>query len=191
MGFQYRISQECREHAIGQEWTFARFTRRTWESLADYGKLRLPNPLETALAVIDQVTAKDAEILAGLRSKDEAEAAKAKEEKRKPLLVSNSFRPYGAELWDRAYAYSQRYLEAGSPELHGLLRSHEGKSMLCYLLLKTNHPDITDDAAHDVYWDLMLNASADEPDGRKSFDEIVEVCSGRAPQCLKNELSPA
>ena len=187
--YKYRISQECQERAIGKEWTFARFSMRVWERLADYGLSRLPNPLKAALEIVEEVSLKDAQILRNLLAQDQAEFAEAELQKRMPKpAIAPRWRPFSDVIWEKAYAQRSRYLQAGSPELQGLMDSHEGNGYLFYLLLRSHHPDITEEVAYDVYWDLFTNGGAD---GRRNPQQVIAICNGTAPESLKNASTPA
>jgi hypothetical protein len=188
MSYNYRIGRSCTESAIGKEWTFGRFTRKIWIDLADEGRKLLPNPVKEALAIIDEVTLRDAEIIRKLKIADGQEIERAKAEHRQPVLMSDSYVSMSTEILDRAYKATGRYLSAGSPELIQFIGSQEGGSHLFYLLLREHHKDVTQDEAFDVYNDLALNNGAD---GRRTVAEIINICNGKSAEPLKNEGSPA
>lgn len=188
MSYSYCIGRECTEHAVGKEWTFSRWQRAVWIDLATEAKRLMPNPISVALAAIEEATLSDARILAGLRAQDQAEIAKAAEERRVPNLMAEAYHPISARLTDLAYAAARRYTSPGSPEMMEFLESHEGGSFLFYLLLKPKHPAITVDEAYEVYWDLGVNNGAD---GRKTFREIINTCNGKSAVPAKNGESPA
>lgn len=194
MSYQYRISQPCTEWAIGQQWTFARFTRRVWEDFAKFARALLPDPVAIAIANVKQATEVDAETLRDIRTADAKEMSAAKIEKRKPQLLAAQFRGLSDAIADKALAKGTSYLSAQSPELSALLNSHEGGAYLFWLLLNPKRHDdppviaVTEDEAYDVYWDLWSNDGAD---GRKTIPQIISVCNGTAPECVKNGSPPA
>lgn len=188
MSYSYCIGRECTENALGKDWTFSRWKRTVWIDLATEAKRLMPNPITVALTAIENATLSDARVLAGLRSQDAAEMAKAKEEGRAPVLMADEYYPISTALTDRAYASARRYLSPGSPEMMEFLDSHEGCSFLFYLLLRPNHPAITVDEAYDIYWDLGTNDGAD---GRKKVWDILKTCMGKSAVPAKNGESPA
>jgi hypothetical protein len=184
----YRCSRPATEWAIGKQWTFARFTYTVWEDLSAWGRTRLPNLAKELLSLYDEAALRDAEAIRRLRIADQEEVKRAKTEGREPVLLADQYQQLSRTLFEKALAWSGRYIQAASPELQDLYASPEGGAYLFYLLLKPGHPDIERTVAYDVYMDLRLASGSD---GRKTVEEIRDICSGRAPEPLKNVDSPA
>ena len=189
MSYTYVIGRQCEEMAVGKKWTFQKFTRKVWADLAVEARRLMPDPIAVlGTEAYEKLVLSDAETIRKMTIADEAEKVAAKAEKRKPILMAPQYQGASKAIEERAYLSKSRYLSAGSPELSGFLLSNEGQSYLFYLLLKTAHPDITPDDAYDVYWDLASNAGSD---GRKTPDEIINICNGRSAEPSKNGESPA
>jgi hypothetical protein len=193
MSYNYRIGRESQEWACGKLYRFSKFNRRVWLELGDEGRRRMPNPVAAAMESIKQATLLDAEIMQQLAAKDAEETAKAAAERRRAVLLLPQYRSLSDAIVEGARKDACRYLSAGSPELQSFIMSHEGGSYLFWLLIKSipDQAEVTLDEAFDAYTDLMLNASSETPDGRKTPNEIVDICSGRAPDPAKNEPAPA
>ncbi len=188
LNHHFYIGRDVEESACGKRWTFSRFTRGVWIALGKEGKKLIPNPVEEAIEPARHATAVDAEIIRDLMVKDEAEGRAAQTEQRAPFYLMPGYRPLSETIVEKAYAVGRRYLSAGSPELQEFINSIEGGSHLFYLLLKPKHPDITEDVAYDVYFDLYQNRGRD---GRKLVRQIVDECSGAAAEAPKNAEAPA
>ena len=189
MSYNYVIGRTCQEWAIGKQWTFGKFTRLIWEEIAQEARKLMPDPIDVlGDESYEKVVLRDAEIIRKLQIADAAELAKAKSEGRAPALMAPQYSPVSRGLEERAYIGKSRYLSAGSPELNGFLMSNEGQGYLFYLLLRAAHADITPEEGFDIYWDLSVNNGKD---GRKTPDQIVNICNGRAPESPKNEAAPA
>jgi hypothetical protein len=188
MSYSYIIGRDCEETAIGRPWKFSKFTRLVWADLAQEGRRLMPDPVVAMLEVCDAVAAKDSEIIRKLRAADSEEIVKAKAEKRDPILVAPLYEPIMKGFEDRAFVMKTRYLSAGSPDLNEFLMSTEGQSYLFFLLLRKYQPEITDEIAYDVYRDLGVNNGRD---GRKTPNQIIDICNGTAPEPAKNEPLPA
>lgn len=188
MGHRYRQSQDCTEFAIKRSWTFSRFTRRIWQDFAAFGRGLIPSPIDMALDSLEKAIDIDARCLRKVMADDTAEMDAAKREGRKPHILLPMFRPTADNMVKEAYRQAGRYLSAESPELSELINSIEGGAYLFYLLLKPKHPDVTEDDAYDVYWDLERNAGED---GRKTVQDIIQTCNGTAPETVKNDSPPA
>lgn len=63
------------------------------------------------------------------------------------------------------------YLSIGSPEVMRCLGSMEGMAFMLYVLLRPNHPGITEDEAFDIVMDL----------GAQKFKETLEAAGGKVP----------
>lgn len=194
MSYNYVIGRQCTEQAIGKAWTFARFSRTVWADLAREARRLMPDPIAIlGTPEFENIVKRDAEILRGLMVKDAEELQAAKKEGRKPILIAPQYVPISKGIEEKAYLAKTRYLSAGSPELAGFMNSNEGLAFVFFLLLRPNHPEITDETAYDVFWDLSLNAEQKYlggGDGRMTPDEIISTCNGRSPAPAKNEASP-
>lgn len=187
MSYTYVIGRPCEENAIGKDWKFSRFSGNVWADLAREGRRLMPDPIAVlGTDAFEVVALRDAEILRKIEMADQAERAAAKAAGRPPVLMGPRFTSVSKGIEERAYLSASRYLSIGSPELSGFLLSNEGQSHLLFLLLKPNHPEITAQDAYDIFWDLASNAGKD---GRKTPDQIIQICNGRAPEPAKNEAS--
>lgn len=81
-------------------------------------------------------------------------------------------------LVERAMEKATTVLTMGSPEVQGLMDSLEGLSYLFYLLLRKNHPDVTEDEALAIVLEV----------GETEAAAAAKVASGQVPS--KNPESP-
>jgi hypothetical protein len=177
------IGREYKVTALGKEWTFSRWTRRVWVEFAAWAKKVLPDPITAALAAIEQATIRDAEIMRELTRKDAAEIAKAEKEQKPPVLMAGQYKPLSEILVNKAQELASSYLDFNSPQFRSILASPAGASYAMYLLLKPNHPDVTEDDAYDV----MTALGGDE------IGRIFATVQGKAAAAdlPKNAESPA
>lgn len=171
------IGVEIEKEALGQKWRFSRWTREVWRALASWAKDVLPDPYEALSKNLDKIALKDAEILRQLQIADNAERVKAKAESRPAILMAPQFRPFADTMVDKIIDKANSYLSFNSPELNSLINSAMGGAQLYYLLLKPNHPDITEEQAYEI----MLALSSEDA------KEIVAAVSGRSHAKPKNE----
>lgn len=180
MGMVSHIGREVTVSVMGQSWTFSRWTRKVWIALTDYAKGRVPNPLVEAHAVLPGYIIADAEAIRQLVIADEAEKVKAAEEGRLPVLMASKFSPSSDMLIQKSIDKRNLYMGFGSPELGAFMQSVDGMSFIFYLLLKPNHPDVTEDDAYEI---MMAMDAADKA-------RVMSVTRGDAQATPKNESAP-
>lgn len=180
MGMVNHIGREVTVTALGQSWTFARWVRKTWVALTDYAQTRIPNPLKEAAAVLPEWSVCDAETIRKLAIADEAEKVKAAAEGRTPVLMASKFSPASDTLIQKSIDKRATYLGFGSPELGSFMQSVDGMSFIFFLLLKPNHPDVTEDDAYEI---MMSMDAADKA-------RVMSVTRGEAQATPKNESAP-
>lgn len=193
---------------VKETWTFARWDRRVWVAFSQWAATILPNPVKVALADIDSLVLKDAEIHRELAKRDHdelervkaenrriiaqtdkenaAERALAQQEKREARLKEPQLKPHipmegnysdiSETLTQKALDKASSYLGFQSPELSSLMKSVPGSSYLFFLLLKPNHPDMTEDLAYEI---LMAV-------GPSEVERIFTTVQGAAPAKKKD-----
>lgn len=178
------IGREFVAEALGQKWTFSRWTYGVWVEFAKWAKTQLPDPIVVALDGIEQAAVKDAEILRRLSQQDANEITLAAKEGRVPVLVLDKWTPLSDTLTNKAQELASCYLDFSSKQFRSLLTSPVGAAYVMYLLLKGKHPDATPDLAYDLFTVL----------GADTVREIFDQVQGKAPQPAgdpKNGDSPA
>ncbi len=174
------VGREVTVSALGQDWTFSRWDRRTWEAIAAWAKPLLPNPLREFRAVVAEFAAEDAQILRDLYIADLAEEKKAAEEKRLPVLMAPKYTPFADMMAQKAIDKAACHLEFFGAPMQSVLSSPGGAVQVVYLLLKAKHPDITEDTAEDIATELG-----------KRLKDIFAICRGEMPPAPKNDEAPA
>ncbi len=178
------VGREVTEAALGQDWTFSRWTRAVHQAYSEWAQNMLPDPIERVTRSLDKVALKDAAIIRQLQIDDLAETKKAKEENRPAILMAPQYTPFADVMTKQAINKAGCYTGFGSPEIASLINSPEGTSYLFYLLLKPKHKDITPDQAYDVM--LALN-QREEGLSRK----VIDTVSGKLDAPPKNEPAQA
>lgn len=176
------LGRECEFDALGRKWKAARQTRRVLIEFADWARPMIPNPVKSALEDIDAIVLKDAEILRQLTAADQVEREKAKAEGRDPVLIRPEWQPLSGDIIKQARERKDSWKDINSPEILSILNSFRGQAYLFFLLLKRNHPDITE---------AMVDEMLEELPG-KEIVRILETTSGsgkKAPP--KNAEAPA
>lgn len=181
MSLAEHVGREVQITTLGRTWKFSRWTRKVWAEFTAEAQKRIPNPLVEANLVLPDWSRGDAETLRLLIQADREEQAKAREEGREPILVSDKFRPNSDLLVEKSIDKRNLYLGFQSKELQSYLFSVPGMSFVFFLLLKPNHPEITDEDAYDV----MISVGPTEQ------ARIVQTTQGIASESPKNELAPA
>lgn len=148
------IGKECSFEALGQTWTAARQTRRVLIEFGDWARPQIPNPVRSALEDIDVATAKDAAILRELTRQDLEEETKARSEGREPVLLRPLYKPIANDMVARAQQAKDCYKEINHPEILSLMNSFKGQAFLFFLLLRRNHPAITQEQVDDILEEL-------------------------------------
>lgn len=72
---------------------------------------------------------------------------------------------------------AQAYLSIGSPQVMRALGSLEGMGHMLWLLLRPNHPGITEDEAFDIVMDL----------GLEKFRQTLEATGGKVPAAAEGK----
>lgn len=175
------LGRECEFVALGRTWKAARQTRRVLIEFADWARPQVPNPVRSALEEIDLATAADAEAIRELRRLDLIEDAKAKQEKREPVLMLPLYQPLANTMLQEAQRRKDSYKDINYPEILSLLNSLKGQAYLFYLLLRRNHPDATEAQVDDILDEL-------HPDEIK---RILRVTAGEGRPSPKNDQAPA
>ncbi len=174
------VGRETTTEAFGVTWSFTRWTRAVWVKFAAWAKDFLPDPIEEVIKHIDKLAVKDAEVIRQVRLADQAEMAKAAAEGRPPVLLAAGYKEMASEFREKAIEQATCYLSFDSRQMASLTRSVPGASQLFYLLLKPNHPELTEDDAYEILIAV----------GQAEVDRIFETVSGRSA-AAKNAGSQA
>jgi hypothetical protein len=176
------IGREYTVEALGQKWTFSRWTYGVWVKLAEWAKTQLPDPIVAALAGIEQAAVKDAEILRKLSLADAAEIQKAQADGRPPALSLPAWKPTSEVLTEKAQELASCYLDFNSRQFRSLITSPVGMAYVMHLLLLAKHPDATPELAYDLFTVL----------GQEEVGKIFVQVRGESPTVQpKNAVSPA
>ena len=174
------VGREITIEALGKTWRFGRWTRKIWVDFTSWAKSQLPDPIEATIKNIDKLVLKDAAIVRELQIQDQAEIERAKKENRQPVLMAPKYSQIAETLTSKALDKSASYLSFNSPEIESLLQSVPGSTYLFFLLLRQNHPDISEDEACEVF----IGCSQEE------VFKILSAVRGEAKGSGKNEQAP-
>lgn len=164
--------RECQAHALGQTWTFSRWTIDILDDWTDWARHHLPDPIAKANAEIERMMEEEEGWVAAARTDADKEKLRTRLKRRAKMKD---------ELVTAAMKQATSYLDFTSAEVQSLLHSIRGTSHLCLLLMQRHHPDITEERAFEI-----VTALPEDEIGR-----IWDVTSGKAPPAPKNDLAPA
>lgn len=154
--------KECEVQALGQTWRFGRWTLGVLDEWTDWARGQLPNPIDEAVKVIERM---------------ELDEQERKITNQRLLLTRNKIKD---ELVNAAMRRASSYLAFNSPEVQSLMNSPRGAARLVKLLLKTNHPDVSEEQA----LDLVMALGED-------LQRIMLVTAGKSPPGEGNGQAPA
>ena len=154
--------RECEAEALGQRWRFSRWTLRVLDDWTEWARTILPNPIDECAAAI-------------LRMESDEEKCKISD----PKIIARRNK-IKDELVTAAIRQASSYLATSSPEVKSLLNSPRGAAHLLLLLLKPNHPEVTEEKAFDIVQVLG-------PD----LERVMLTTAGRSPPAGGNVEAPA
>jgi hypothetical protein len=149
------LGAEAKVQAFGQTWILARWTVSIWNDFLDWAKGKMPDPF----AGLDRVAAMIP-----------ADASHAH-----PVGVAFN------QALQRAQERAAVMLSLQSPEVSELLQDPRGAARIAWLLLRKNHPDITEDMAFAIVDEI----------GPEKMREAFEIAQGKLPPPVGNEQAPA
>ena len=145
------VGRETVVEALGKKWTVGRLTRSALADQLAWARKDLPNPVDEAI--------KQAEKIYASSLPDAIKDAQAN------------------QILAEAREAKRGHLSDESPDIQSRIQSFEGGVRLFWLILKTHHPDVTEDEAF---------AIAEEV-GPEKLAAIFDRASGVAKDSLGNE----
>ena len=158
--------RETSAKALGKTWKFSRWTIDVIDDLTHWARPQLPDPLAVAEVAVLRLQRQARDICADEKLGEEERAFRLAANLEQQERVSRL-------AMDRAVSY----LAFNSPEFQSLLNHPRGTAHLFYLLLKPNHPDMTDDLAHEI-----VKGLEGEDGAEAEAERIMVVTSGRVPK---------
>ena len=162
--------RETSAKAIGQTWTFSRWTRNIFDDFADWSRTQLPDPI---------VLAEDAVLRLQKKQRAVHEDKKLPDEEKKFLL--DAYQEQADRISKQGIELAASYLSLQCPRFRSLLGSPRGTAQLFCLQLQKHHPGTTLDTA----WEIVHSLPS------KECDRIMDVTAGTAPDSGGNGSAPA
>ena len=156
------IGREQIIDAAGRQWKFGRWDRSVWFEFLAWARTQLPNPLDKIRPVIEQLTSRQAALLA---QNTEATTKEAE------LLAQHL-----DGIVRLAINESMSYLSVGSAPVADVVRSLEGTIKILWLLLRKHQPNVTEDDAFDIFDEV----------GLQNVQNLMNVASGEMPTAPGN-----